>query len=239
MSWFSLLFRPAQRPINLIAKADFEAPLSRLVNTLARAILKYHWVPKHFAVRYSTQPNVLTQWGSSAPPQFMIVANHQAYADIPLLVSALPLGLCTAFMAKKELFEKEGLRWLFQHSGTFAVNREKLEKATLHTVKAAQQAKGWAQVLFPQGTRSPNGLVEDMKEGAAFFAKMGKVPVLVVGIAIAGEAPFEAKKGVKRPAAVVLHQWLPANYAEDTVPVLHERLLLAMRQAQAAAAALL
>ena len=65
------------------------------------------------------------------------------------------------------------------------------------------------------------------------------VPVLVVGIAIAGEAPFEAKKGVKRPAAVVLHQWLPANYAEDTVPVLHERLLLAMRQAQAAAAALL
>lgn len=113
---------------------------------------------------------------------FIVAANHVSAIDPFLVVDALlSVGKPTAYMAKKELFDKPASRFWLDLLGAFAVNREKLSVSTIKTALGLKNTN-WALGLFPQGTRAVDDSMENITRGFAGLAKTMKCDILPVGI---------------------------------------------------------
>ena len=113
---------------------------------------------------------------------FILAPTHTNYLD-PLL-AYYATKRPAAFMAKKELFEIWWLRPLIAALGAFAVNREKLEIATIKTAQMIIQTKKWILSLFPQGSRDKAKKITKITPGFAYFARVAKSKVLPVSITL-------------------------------------------------------
>lgn len=114
--------------------------------------------------------------------QVIVAPNHTCYFD-PFL-SVLILWKPVAYMAKKELFEKNWLGSLMlDELCAFAVNREKLELSTIKTVKEIFKTKDWTVGIFPEGGIRRNKQFSKVTKGFAVIAQMGKRNILPMGIA--------------------------------------------------------
>jgi len=123
----------------------------------------------------------------------IVMANHQSYFDIPVLYNVLPEPL--GMLAKKELFRvpvfnaaMRGLRCLPIDRSDRRQSFESLRVAADH-VRA-----GNSIVVFPEGTRSGDGKVQELKKGPFHLAEMAGVPIVPVGIR--GTRDALAKDGV-------------------------------------------
>ena len=146
--------------------------------------------------------------------RYIVCSNHLSTLD-PFLVCFL-LNRPVAYMAKKELFEKRFVRWMLDWEGAFAVNREKLEIATIKTALEVNKTN-WVLGLFPQGTRAQAGTIEDIRKGFAGLARTTKCDILPIGI-VGSErktiCPFRGKIKVK------IGELIPFN--EDLDKVIEE-----------------
>ncbi|MBK8190423.1 MAG: 1-acyl-sn-glycerol-3-phosphate acyltransferase [Vampirovibrionales bacterium] len=113
--------------------------------------------------------------------RFIVAANHVSNFD-PVCVGLAIDRYNTAFLAKRELFVHPVMGWIMDHLGTIAVNRDKVEIATVRAAKLALEAKGWCMGLFPEGTRVKDGKVSDPKKGAAFIARATQAPILPAAV---------------------------------------------------------
>ena len=113
---------------------------------------------------------------------FILAPTHTNYLD-PLL-AYYATKRPAAFMAKKELFEIWWLCPLIVGLGAFAVNREKLEIATIKTAQMIIQTKKWILSLFPQGSRDKAKQITKITPGFAYFARVAKSKVLPVSIVL-------------------------------------------------------
>lgn len=128
------------------------------------------------------------------PDKKLIVApNHICYFD-PFLVSYAtwkPL----AYMAKKELFEKNWLgATMLDELAAFAVNRENLEISTMKTVKEVFKTKDWSLGIFPEGGIRKNKTIGKITKGFAVIAKAAKcdiLPVAIIGLEKYNWNPFK------------------------------------------------
>lgn len=109
----------------------------------------------------------------------IVAANHLSYFD-PVIVS-LATKRPVAYMAKEELFHVPVLSQLIQLLGAFAVNREKLEIATIRSAKAVLTTK-WLLGIFPEGTRIKTGKIGDINKGFGYLAKSTNSEILPLGI---------------------------------------------------------
>ncbi len=116
----------------------------------------------------------------------VVVANHLSMADPPLV--HLCLGRRSVFMAKEELFRPPLFGYLIGRAGAFPVQRSKLDRAALRNAESAL-ARGWALVIFPEGTRSLDGVLKRPLPGAALIAHHAGAPL--VPVAIAGTEQFK------------------------------------------------
>lgn len=109
----------------------------------------------------------------------VVACNHISSLDPPLVSVALDY-MPISYMAKLELFEKPLMRLYNWLMSSFAVNREKLEISTVKTAMKVLKHGKWSLGIFPEGTRKKDGTEDGggAKKGVAYFAKMGKVPVL-------------------------------------------------------------
>lgn len=118
----------------------------------------------------------------AAPGQACIlIANHASILDIPGIISALPVPV--RFIAKKSLSWFPVFGWFLSSSGHILIERDNA-KAALRSLKkaAALLRKGISIVVFPEGTRTPDGQVKDFKGGAFLLALEAKVPIVPVSI---------------------------------------------------------
>ncbi|MDD3013118.1 MAG: lysophospholipid acyltransferase family protein [Candidatus Gastranaerophilales bacterium] len=109
----------------------------------------------------------------------IIAANHMSYFD-PVIVS-LAAKRPIAFMAKEELFSVPVISQIIQILGAIAVNREKLEIATIRSAKAVLTTK-WFLGIFPEGTRIRTGKIGDVTRGFGYLAKSTNSEILPLGI---------------------------------------------------------
>ena len=75
---------------------------------------------------------------------------------------------------------------------------------------------GWSVLLFPEGTRSPDGRIHEFKRGAARLAARRGATIVPVGIA--GSREVLGKGAVmprRRPVAVVFGDPLPVGPGDD------------------------
>lgn len=112
---------------------------------------------------------------------YVFVANHSSYMDIPALLSRLPYQF--RFFAKKGLYKIPFLGWHLHRAGHLQVDRSNARNS-LKSMSAGARIvaeRGISVLLFPEGGRTQVGL-RDFKEGAAYIAIKAGVPVVPVAI---------------------------------------------------------
>lgn len=114
----------------------------------------------------------------------VVVANHSAMADGPLLYGLL--GRRTTFLIKEEMF-RGSLGWILPRIGQLPVRRGEADRTPLLTAVRLLRHEG-VVVVFPEGTRG-DGQVRDAQQGAAWLARAGGATMLPVAI-----------RGTRRPA---------------------------------------
>jgi 1-acyl-sn-glycerol-3-phosphate acyltransferase len=116
---------------------------------------------------------------------YVIVSNHVSYMDTPVLLAHLPLNF--RFMAKQELFKVPFIGPHLTKAGHISVPLDDWRAAlkVLAGVGVLLVERGQSVLMFPEGGRSPNGELQEFKDGAAYLAIKGNVkllPVCIVGI---------------------------------------------------------
>ena len=95
------------------------------------------------------------------------------------------LGFCLKrklkFMAKEELFRFKPLGAFISALGAFPVKRGSRDKAAIENA-AEVLNDGNLLVIFPEGTRSKSGRVEEYKPGAVLLAHKAGIPLVPTAI---------------------------------------------------------
>lgn len=113
----------------------------------------------------------------------MYALNHLSALDIPAVYAGLPFHF--RIMAKEELFRYPFMGWHMRRSGQVSIERENAIASMRSLNRAAAILKGGQPlVVFPEGGRSPTGLVKPFLPGVFYVAiKAGVdiVPMALVG----------------------------------------------------------
>jgi len=112
---------------------------------------------------------------------YVIVANHQSMADIPVIHGHL--GLNIKWIMKKELGEIPIFGSACRQLGCIIVDRADHDAALKSIEDAKKKLSQKASVLFfAEGTRSRDGKVMPFKKGAFRFACETELPILPVTV---------------------------------------------------------
>jgi 1-acyl-sn-glycerol-3-phosphate acyltransferase len=113
----------------------------------------------------------------------LYAANHLSAMDIPLLYGHLPFQF--RIIAKQELFRLPFLGWHLRRSGQISIDPENALASMRSMNRAVSTLRGGMPlVVFPEGGRSPNGLVKPFLPGAFYVAIKAQadiVPLVLVG----------------------------------------------------------
>jgi 1-acyl-sn-glycerol-3-phosphate acyltransferase len=108
----------------------------------------------------------------------VVVSNHQSLADIPVL-SRLPWEM--KWVAKQELFQIPIVGWMMRLAGDIPLERGDARSGARVLANAARYLRNNCPIfIFPEGTRSPNGLVGRFSEGPFLLAISSGVPILPI-----------------------------------------------------------
>jgi 1-acyl-sn-glycerol-3-phosphate acyltransferase len=112
---------------------------------------------------------------------YIVVSNHQSFFDIFSLLGHLPLQF--RWIAKAELFRIPLLGWAMARTGYIPIERDSPKKAYRSMLQAAEKVReGVSILIFPEGTRSPDGLLQPFKKGVFLLALKSQAPILPVAI---------------------------------------------------------
>jgi len=116
---------------------------------------------------------------------YVVMANHHSLFDIPTVLSSLPFPF--RMLAKASLFRVPFMGWYMSRVGYIPVEREDPKQARASLERAARRvASGLSVLVFPEGTRSPEGQVKRFKRGGVNLAHAAGVPVVPVAILNSG-----------------------------------------------------
>jgi 1-acyl-sn-glycerol-3-phosphate acyltransferase len=110
----------------------------------------------------------------------LICPNHISYLDPPVVGIAVLKRRC-CFMAKSSLFRVPVLGKLIAQWGSYPVDREEGGRQALRLATSLLEA-GELVIMFPEGTRSPDGEMLPGEPGAAFIASRVGVPIVPVAV---------------------------------------------------------
>ncbi len=112
---------------------------------------------------------------------YIFMSNHQGSYDIFALLGYLPFQF--KWLAKKELFSIPFFGWTMAAAGYISIDREGTRETVKAMNEAAQKIKdGMSVVIFPEGSRSPDGLLQPFKKGGFTLAVKSKVPIVPIAI---------------------------------------------------------
>jgi 1-acyl-sn-glycerol-3-phosphate acyltransferase len=106
----------------------------------------------------------------------IIAVNHLSHVD-PVIVGYAS-GLETSFLAKEEVFKASSfLAWLIRIYNTYPVSRGAGDVGALRKCSGLLQ-ENRSLVLFPEGTRSKPGTLQELRPGVAMLSIMNRVPIV-------------------------------------------------------------
>jgi 1-acyl-sn-glycerol-3-phosphate acyltransferase len=109
----------------------------------------------------------------------LIVCNHLSLID-PFVVSYGAHRLIN-FMGKEELFRLPFVGFLIRKLGAFPVDRARRDPASMRTALSILKG-GELLGMFPEGTRSTTGDIQELRAGAARLAARTRTPIIPVAI---------------------------------------------------------
>ncbi len=110
----------------------------------------------------------------------VFMANHQSMVDPPALLGFMPPVLV---MLKRTLFWIPALGWAMKMRGFVPIEREHRERA-MHAVEeaVAKLQAGHSFLIYPEGTRTPDGRLLPFKRGAFVMAVRAQAPILPISV---------------------------------------------------------
>lgn len=127
----------------------------------------------------------------------VVVSNHLSLVD-PFVVGFGANRLIN-FMGKEELFRMPVLGNLMRKLGSFPVDRSRRDPAAMRTALTVLK-QGELLGMFPEGTRSTTGEMNEFRAGAARLASRTRVPIIPVAVFNTNKA-LPPKKWI-RPARI-------------------------------------
>jgi 1-acyl-sn-glycerol-3-phosphate acyltransferase len=109
-------------------------------------------------------------------------SNHQSLLDVLVLGGSLPGDFKWA--AKSSLLKIPFLGWHLQLAGHVPVDRTVGSRAAVEAISRFEQVlrRGKPLLVFPEGTRSEDGILRQFKNGGFYAAVRADVPVLPVAL---------------------------------------------------------
>jgi len=111
---------------------------------------------------------------------YIFVANHQSIYDIPVIFASLPYQL--RIIAKESLGRFPCLGWHLRRTGHLLVDRRNPDRAGILRRWRALVGEGLSLIIFPEGTRSPDGRVGALKAGSFLLAIEAGLPVVPISV---------------------------------------------------------
>ena len=155
---------------------------------------------------------------------YVIVSNHQSFADIPLISH---LSWEMKWVAKRELFKLPVVGWMLRLAGDIPLDRQDRRSGARMLLAASKYlAQKCSVIFFPEGTRSPDGRVGRFNDGAFALAVRAQVPILP--IVVEGSSDCLPKRSWKFGAVQtirlrVLSPIDTAGLSMDDVPILRDK----------------
>jgi len=170
----------------------------------------------------------------------LILSNHQSYLD-PLLIG-LPLQRPVSYIARENLFRIPVIGTILRNTYVMPINRDSAGAGSVREGVKRIKA-GFLVGVFPEGTRSRDGELGQIKPGFVALARRANAPIYPVGIAGAHRAmPKGGLKVFPRRIRVVYGEPISAEEVErlaqkgneeEFIRVVRERLQLCLDEANA------
>jgi 1-acyl-sn-glycerol-3-phosphate acyltransferase len=158
------------------------------------------------------------------PGVCLFVANHTSTADAPAVVGAIPRRI--AILLKASLFKWPIAGQAFTLAHFIPVKRGSHESAIASVEKATEALRnGQSFLIYPEGTRSPDGRLQEFKKGAVVMAIKARVPI--VPIVCSGAHTVMRKRSlVLHPGEIVVEFLDPldtSKYSFESRDALNDR----------------
>ena len=137
----------------------------------------------------------------------LLAANHASFLDPPLVGAALRRPMY--FMARETLFRNRILNRLFRSWNAIPIDRDGGGARGLKLVLDLLET-GQGVLLFPEGTRTRDGRLQNARSGIGMLALKTDAPVVPVRIYGTYEA-FGRRHRLPRPCPVRVHFGFPID----------------------------
>lgn len=143
----------------------------------------------------------------------LLLINHQSFID-PLVV-AVALHRPVSYLARHNLFDVPVIGWILKNTYVLPIRRESAGTESIR-LSVERLNQGYYLGIFPEGTRSHDGRLGEIKPGFLAVARRVRVPIIPVGVAGAGRA-FPRGALLPRPYSVrvVVGEPIPPSVVED------------------------
>jgi 1-acyl-sn-glycerol-3-phosphate acyltransferase len=166
----------------------------------------------------------------------IVAGNHASSAD-PVLVGAFlnaRLGRCVNWLGKRELVEIPIIGWFMRMVPIHPVDREAADLDAFRTALRILES-GNILGIFPEGTRSPDGTLKHVREGAGVLALHSGALVMPVAL-IDSDLAWPKGRTLPRFGRTVTVRWGTPFRVQDEVPGIAS---MSRREANAAATRLI
>ncbi len=145
----------------------------------------------------------------------VFVANHQSNFDTPLFLGYIPRA--KGFIAKKETDNLPVVSNWMKFINCVFIDRDNPREAIKAILKGAKIVKsGYALVIFPEGTRSADGSLDEFKPGSLKLAVKGGAKIIPVTIDGSIDIMKKGSNRIKK-ASVKMIVSEPVEAIEDTI----------------------
>src|SRR5271157_4401598 len=150
---------------------------------------------------------------------YVLASNHASYMDTPVVMASIPVQF--RFLAKRGLFQIPLVGTHLGQAGHIPVPRED-PRASVKTMQLAAQTivrRHISMLIFPEGGRSLDGVLQPFKEGAAYIAIRAGAPIVPL-VLIGTHDVLPMHSSIVRPGCVTLRVLPPI---ETTALTLKDR----------------
>lgn len=137
-------------------------------------------------------------------PLAVYASNHLSYMDTPVLFARLPFQF--RIMAKRSLWSIPFVGWYLNRSGQVPIDQKSGRSTVAGLLRGVRTLhSGLPLVLFPEGGRAADGVLQAMLPGSAFIAIKAQVPLVPVALIGTYELlPIHVYHLTPRPLKVVI-----------------------------------
>lgn len=143
-----------------------------------------HWCARMWAklILVTTRVHVDIEGMDRLQPgrTYVFVSNHQSHYDTAVLFAVLPYQL--RIIAKDDLGRFPMLGWHLRRTGHILVDRRRPDRRAIFRWAGRLTSLGLSLIVYPEGTRSPDGRVAPFKGGSFHIALEAALPVVPLSL---------------------------------------------------------